>query len=71
VSGQSQNLIRFPAVKRVLILEQNAEKSTYLNLIELDVRKPVVVFILLQKSRAVTSQPGSEFDNFKPRFLKK
>jgi hypothetical protein len=35
--------IRFPAVKQVLILEYEAEKSTHL--IEIDVRKPLVVSI--------------------------
>ncbi len=40
---QFQTPICFPAVKQGLILEQEAEKSTYLN--ELDVRKPLVVSI--------------------------
>jgi hypothetical protein len=51
-------------VKQGLILEQEAEKSTYLN--ELDVKNPLVGSVS-QKSeelRLYTLQPGLELDNF-------
>jgi electron transfer flavoprotein alpha/beta subunit len=43
VAWQYQTPIRFQTVKQGLILEQEAEKSTYLN--ELDAREPLVVSI--------------------------
>ncbi len=43
VAWQFQTPIRFPALKKRLILEWEAEKMTNLN--ELDVRKPLVVSI--------------------------
>jgi hypothetical protein len=47
VVWQFQTPICFPAVKQWLIPEEEAEKSTHL--IELDVRKPLVVSILQRK----------------------
>ncbi len=52
--------IRFSGVKQGLILEEEAEKSTYLN--ELDVRKPLVVSIS-HRSEELRLQPGLEYDN--------
>jgi hypothetical protein len=51
-------------VKPGLILEQEAEKSTYL--IELDARKPLVVSIS-QRSEELIFYNLVLFDNFKPR----
>jgi hypothetical protein len=51
-------------VKHGLILEQEAEKRTYLN--ELNVRKPLVVSTS-QKREKLRLQLGFEFDNLEPR----
>ncbi len=64
VAWRFQTPNRFPAVIQGLILEEEAEKNTDRN--ELNVRKPLVVSISQKKGRAETPQLVLEFDHVKP-----